>query len=69
MECFVNGLVSTLLAEELEKYSTQLCKILCFRGGDYEEFCLVGYKNPVRTSQGTHYVFATETSRLMVCKI
>jgi hypothetical protein len=26
-------------------------------------------KNPVRTSQETHYVSATEPSRLMLCKI
>jgi hypothetical protein len=31
--------------------------------------CLLGYKNPVRTSQETHYLSATESSRLMLCKI
>jgi hypothetical protein len=46
-----------------------LCKIWGFHGGDYEEFRLLGYKNPVRTSQETHYVSATEPSRLMLCKI
>jgi hypothetical protein len=30
---------------------------------------LLGYKNPVRTSQETHYVSATESSQLMLCKI
>jgi hypothetical protein len=35
----------------------------------YEEWRLLGYKNPVRTSQETHYVSATEYSRLMLCKI
>jgi hypothetical protein len=30
---------------------------------------LLGYKNPVRTSQETHYVSAMETCRLMVRKI
>jgi hypothetical protein len=30
---------------------------------------LPGYKNPVRTSQETHYVSAAESSRLMLCKI
>jgi hypothetical protein len=30
-----------------------LCKILGFHGGDYEECRLLGYKNPVRTSQDT----------------
>jgi hypothetical protein len=27
------------------------------------------YKNPVRTSQETHHVSATESSQLMLCKI
>jgi hypothetical protein len=38
-------------------------------GCDYEECRLLGYKNPVRTSQETHYVSAPEHSRLMLCKI
>jgi hypothetical protein len=33
-----------------------------------EKFRLLGYKNPVRTSQETHYPSATESSRLMLCK-
>jgi hypothetical protein len=41
---------------------TQLC-------GDYEECRLLGYKTPLRTSQETHYVSATESSQLMLCKI
>jgi hypothetical protein len=45
------------------------CKIWGFRGGDYEECCLLGYKYPVHTSQEKHYVSATEPSRLMLCKI
>jgi hypothetical protein len=40
-----------------------------FTGGDYEECRLLGYKTPVRTSQETHYLSATEASRLMLCKI
>jgi hypothetical protein len=40
-----------------------------FHSGHYEEWRLLGYKNPVRTSQETHYVSATETSQLMLCKI
>jgi hypothetical protein len=44
-------------------------KIAGFHGGDYEECRLLGYKNPVPTSQETHYVSATEPSRLMLCKI
>jgi hypothetical protein len=34
-----------------------------------EERHLLRYKNPVRTSQETHYVSATESSQLMLCKI
>jgi hypothetical protein len=44
-------------------------KVLGFHGGDYEECRLLGYKNPVRTSQETHYFSATEPSRLMLCRI
>jgi hypothetical protein len=29
----------------------------------------LGYKKPVHTSQETHYVSATASSRLMLCKI
>jgi hypothetical protein len=29
----------------------------------------LGYKNPVRTSQETHYVSTTESSQLMLCTI
>jgi hypothetical protein len=46
-----------------------LCKVCGFRGGDYEECRLLGYKNPVRTSQETHYVSATQSSQLMLRKI
>jgi hypothetical protein len=35
----------------------------------YEEWRLLGYKNPVRTSQETHYFSTTESSQLMLCKI
>jgi hypothetical protein len=45
------------------------CQIWGSHGGDYEECRLLGYKNPVRTSQETHYFSDTETSRLMLCKI
>jgi hypothetical protein len=40
-----------------------------FQGGDYEECRLLGYKHPLRTSQETHYVSATDYSQLMLCKI
>jgi hypothetical protein len=46
-----------------------LCMIIGFHGGDYEERCLLGYKNPVRTIQEPHHVSATESSQLMLCKI
>jgi hypothetical protein len=45
------------------------CKIGGIHGGDYEECRLLGYENPVRTPQETHYVSATEPSWLMLCKI
>jgi hypothetical protein len=36
----------------------------------FKEKCrLLGYKTPVRMSQETHFVSATEPSRLMLCKI
>jgi hypothetical protein len=44
-------------------------KIWRIRRCDYEEFRLLGYKNPVRTSQETHYFSVTEPSQLMLCKI
>jgi hypothetical protein len=40
-----------------------------FHGSDYEECRLLGYKNPVRTSQETYYLSTTESSQLMLCKI
>jgi hypothetical protein len=46
-----------------------LFKICDFRGSDYEESRLMGYKTLVRTSQETHYVSALESSQLMLCKI
>jgi hypothetical protein len=46
-----------------------LCKIWGIHGSDYEECRLLGYKDPIPTSQETHYVSTTESSRLMLCKI
>jgi hypothetical protein len=46
-----------------------LCKIWGFHGSGYEECRLLGYKNPVRTSQETYYVNVTGPSQLMLCKI
>jgi hypothetical protein len=37
-----------------------------YRRSTYEECRLLGYKYPVRTSQETHYVSATEHGRLML---
>jgi hypothetical protein len=45
------------------------CRIWGFHGGDYDECRLLGYKTPVRTSQETHYLSATESIQLMLCKI
>jgi hypothetical protein len=45
------------------------CKIWGFHGDDYEECRLLGYENPVRTSQEIHYVSTTEPSQLILCKI
>jgi hypothetical protein len=42
---------------------------ILFVGSIHEECRLLGYKTPVRTSQETHYVSATESSQLMLCKI
>jgi hypothetical protein len=44
-------------------------KVRSFHGGDCEECRLLGYKNPVFTSQEKHYVSAVESSWLMLCKI
>jgi hypothetical protein len=44
-------------------------KIWGFHFSDYEESRLLRNENPVRTSQETHYISATESSRIMLCKI
>jgi hypothetical protein len=45
------------------------CNIWGSEVGGYEECRLLKYRNPVRTSQEKHYIFATDSSRLMLCKI
>jgi hypothetical protein len=41
-----------------------------FTAGTMKNVCrLLGYKNPVHTSQETHYFSATDSSLLMLCKI
>jgi hypothetical protein len=47
--------------------STLLCML--HMQPSQEECYLLGYENPVRTSQETHYVSATESSQLILCKI
>jgi hypothetical protein len=40
-----------------------------FHGAANEECRFLGNKNPVHTSQETYYVYATVSSRLMLCNI
>jgi hypothetical protein len=75
MEVYENG-VDFLLSRKEKTYSVTCplkaaltCKIWRFHGGDYEDFRLSGYKNPVPTSQETHHISATQPSQLMLCKI
>jgi hypothetical protein len=42
------------LSSDLPNYYELSCMILGFHGGDYEEYRLLGYENPVRASQETH---------------
>jgi hypothetical protein len=46
-----------------------VCKSGGYHSSGYEEFRLLGYKTPFRTSQETHYFYVTELSQLMLCKI
>jgi hypothetical protein len=55
-------------ASNWNEYPTS-CKIWGFHGSDYEECRLLGNKNPVRTSQETRYIYATESNWLILCKI
>jgi hypothetical protein len=61
------------LCDILKKFRVVLTlflgNILDFHCGDYEECRLLGYKNPVRTSNETYYISDAEHSRLMICKI
>jgi hypothetical protein len=47
----------------------RVCTIWGLIGRAYEECRLLWYKDQVRTWQETHYVSATEPSRLMLCMI
>jgi hypothetical protein len=51
-----------------DKYKQQFYKICGFHGGDYEEFSLLGYKKPARTSQETLRL-RYRAQPLMLCKI
>jgi hypothetical protein len=51
------------------KHNIPVCEFWGFHGSDYEECRPLGYKNPVHTSQQTHYISVTESSQLMLCKI
>jgi hypothetical protein len=67
-------IILIVLRQDTSLVQSKVCKIpqkilTRVRGRDYEECLLLGYKNPVRTLQETHYVFATESSQLMLCKI
>jgi hypothetical protein len=44
-------------------------KMLGFHGDECEACRLLGYKNPVRTSQEIYYVPAAKPGWLMLCKI
>jgi hypothetical protein len=46
-----------------------LCKIWGFHAGDYEVWHFLRKKNPVHTSQETHYVSVTEPSQLRLYKV
>jgi hypothetical protein len=49
--------------------SDRTCKTRGFHGGYYAERRLLGYKNPVRTSQETYYISAIKPSPLIQCQI
>jgi hypothetical protein len=44
-------------------------RIWGFHVCDFGECLLLGYKTPVRTLMETHYVSATHSSWLMLCKV
>jgi hypothetical protein len=51
------------------KKSLSTCKIWGFHEVEYKELRLLRCKQPVRTSQKTHYVSATNPNRLMLCNM
>jgi translation initiation factor IF-1 len=56
-------LLGEIIAVYCENYMEHI-NTLC--GQNAETFYIYIYKNPVRTSQETHYVSATEPNRLML---
>jgi hypothetical protein len=49
----------------IEPSRLMLCKISGFHCGDYEECRLLGYKNPVRTSQETRLRYRAQSVNAM----
>jgi hypothetical protein len=56
-------------ASKLEEIWTNTFKIWNFQCGDHKQCLLLGYKNLVHTSQGTHYISIREPSLLILCKV
>jgi hypothetical protein len=65
--CIVWPNVSIHVSDSTQKV-IEYCMIWVFHGSDYEE-CYLLDKNPVHTSQETHYISAAKPSRLMLCMI
>jgi hypothetical protein len=61
---YLTGNISDTKSSQL-----MLCKIWGFHDGDNKECRLLGYINPVRTSQETHYESPTEPSKFMLWKV
>jgi hypothetical protein len=61
--------IVNFLSHQLPVKYIRFRNIWGFHSGDYEECRILGYKDPVCSLKGTHYVSATETSRLMLRKI
>jgi hypothetical protein len=50
--------------EIVHKRKSQYVRFEGFHGFGFEEFRLLGYRNPVSTSQETYYVSATEATEV-----
>jgi hypothetical protein len=62
-------LKSVVVSLSLSMQTLRQCLKRVGNNSSLEECRLLGYKNPFRTSQETHYVSTTESSQLMLCKI